>query len=95
LRKEKSSLNLKFKGVGPNTNDAWRIFCKDKMYEKAGIFMVEQGWKEVMPKGEQLQAYLVWRWAKEGFYWDPETGVATPEVPKTDDLNLAESPHIE
>jgi hypothetical protein len=76
------------KGVGPYANDAWRIFCKDKMYEKAGVKKVKQEWRTVKPKDKELRSYLIWRWAKEGFDWDPETGMAIPKAPN-DDLNLA------
>jgi adenine-specific DNA glycosylase len=45
-------------GVGPYANDAWRIFCKDKMYEKAGIKVLGSEWKTVKPKDKELRSYL-------------------------------------
>ncbi|KFY67381.1 hypothetical protein V496_01572 [Pseudogymnoascus sp. VKM F-4515 (FW-2607)] len=64
------------KGVGLYTSDAWRIFCKDNMFEKAGMKVIESEWKTVKPKDKELRSYLRWRWAKEGYDWDPATGVA-------------------
>ncbi|KAN0064222.1 hypothetical protein ACQY0O_003389 [Thecaphora frezii] len=32
-------------------------------------------WKKVLPLDKELRAYLIWRWAKEGFEWHPERGV--------------------
>ncbi|OBT40500.1 hypothetical protein VE00_07871 [Pseudogymnoascus sp. WSF 3629] len=75
------------KGVGLYASDAWRIFCKDNMYEKAGMKVMESEWKIVKPKDKELRSYLTWRWAKEGYDWDPETGVATERSLETGDCD--------
>lgn len=54
-------------------SDAWRIFCRDIMYEKAGMRVMESEWKAVKPKDKELRSYLRWRWYKEGYDWDPVT----------------------
>ncbi|KAG8930748.1 hypothetical protein FRC02_003709 [Tulasnella sp. 418] len=33
-------------------------------------------WKRVIPQDKELIKYLVWRWAIEGYIWDPETGAS-------------------
>lgn len=71
------------KGVGRYANDAWRIFCKDRMYEQAGNKPAAPEWKRVVPKDKELIAYLVWRWKREGYDWNPEGG-ALPRQGCTD-----------
>ncbi|KFY91636.1 hypothetical protein V500_04556 [Pseudogymnoascus sp. VKM F-4518 (FW-2643)] len=85
------SSNYPKNGVGLYASDAWRIFCKDNMYEKAGIKVMESEWKTVKPKDQELRSYLTWRWAKEGYYWDPETGVAIERSLEGSDCDLGMS----
>ena len=62
------------KGVGPFANDAWRIFCRDSLYENAVDSITIPEWKKVVPTNKGLIAYLHYRWDKEGFIWDERTG---------------------
>jgi len=56
-----------FKGVGRYASDAWRIFCKDRLYREAGWgFGGVEEWRVVVPLDKELLAYLEWRWAREG-----------------------------
>jgi hypothetical protein len=55
------------KGVGRYANDAWRIFCKDRLYGREGVDGPE--WKKVVPKDKELRGYIKWKWAKEGYDW--------------------------
>ena len=61
-------------GVGTFASDAWRIFCKDDLYTRAGFQTKLFEWKKVLPTNEGLIAYLWDRWNGEGFDWDPSTG---------------------
>lgn len=79
------------KGVGLYASNAWRIFCKDNMYEKAGMKVMESEWKTVKPKDKELRSYLTWRWAKESYDWDPETGVAIERSLESGDCDLGMS----
>lgn len=63
-------------GVGSFANDAWRIFCKDDLYIRAGCRIETPEWKRVAPNNERLIAYLRHRWHKEGFVWDQSTGTS-------------------
>ncbi len=63
-------------GVGSFANDAWRIFCKDDLYIRAGTRIETPEWKRVVPNNERLKAYLRHRWHKEGFVWDQSTGTS-------------------
>ena len=63
-------------GVGTFANNAWRIFCKDDLYIRAGYPIAIPEWKKVLPTDEGLVAYLHNRWDKEGFTWDESTGVS-------------------
>lgn len=56
-------------GVGAYALDSWRIFCRDRFLNRE-----EQEWKKVRPGDKELRAYLRWKWKKEGFDWDAETG---------------------
>ncbi|KFY31787.1 hypothetical protein V493_00795 [Pseudogymnoascus sp. VKM F-4281 (FW-2241)] len=78
-------------GVGLYASDAWRIFCKDNMYEKAGLKVMESEWKAVKPRDKKLRSYLIWRWAREGYDWDPETGVAIERSLEGSDCDLGMS----
>ena len=57
------------------------------MYEKAGMKVMESEWKSVKPKDKELRSYLTWRWAKDGYDWDPETGVAIERSLETGDCD--------
>ena len=61
-------------GIGPFANDAWRIFCKDDLYIRAGCSVAIPEWKKVLPTDDGLVAYLHKQWSKEGFVWDQNTG---------------------
>ncbi|KAL1969904.1 hypothetical protein VTN77DRAFT_7413 [Rasamsonia byssochlamydoides] len=61
------------KGVGNYANDAWRIFCKDRLYGRENPDRPE--WKKVTPTDKELIAYIKWKWAREGYEWSPETGL--------------------
>ena len=69
-------------GVGPYALDSFRIFHRDEMRGLAGDWLgngstsehFEPEWKRVLPKDKELRAYLRWRWLKEGFLWNDETG---------------------
>ena len=61
-------------GIGTFANNAWRIFCKDDLYIRAGYPIAIPEWKKVLPTDEGLIAYLHNRWDKEGFTWDESTG---------------------
>ena len=54
-----------FKGVGKYASDAWRIFCKDDLYKRAGHENKDPEWKKVQAKDKELVAYLKWRRMKE------------------------------
>jgi endonuclease III len=61
-------------GVGAYALDSYRIFYRDKLrgiQEQDGH---EPEWKRVVPLDKDLRPYLVWRWAREGWKWDPLTG---------------------
>lgn len=43
----------------------------------------EPEWKRVLPQDKELRAYLFWKWLREGWVWNCETGrriKATPEI---------------
>ena len=61
-------------GVGRFASDAWRIFCKDEMYEQAGYSVIRPEWEKVLPVNQGLAAYLCNRWEREGFGWVAFTG---------------------
>ena len=65
-------------GVGPYALDSFRIFCRDRLrgincYEGTKE-VVEPEWKRVVPADKDLNAYLIWRWRREGWIWDPLIG---------------------
>lgn len=69
-------------GVGPYALDSFRIFHRDEMRGLADDWLgtgatvegFEPEWKRVLPLDKELRAYLRWRWLKEGFLWDDESG---------------------
>lgn len=63
-------------GVGAYAIDSFRIFGRDEMRGVTGVFGEEGGeeWRRVVPGDKELRAYLRWRWAGEGWDWDPLTG---------------------
>lgn len=63
-------------GVGSFANDAWRIFCKDDLYTRAGFRIETPEWKRVAPNNKRLIAYLRHRWDKEGIVWDQGAGTS-------------------
>lgn len=73
-------------GVGPYALDSFRIFHRDEMRGLAKDWLgngcagedFEPEWKRVLPQDKELRAYLRWRWLKEGFVWDDETGSCIP-----------------
>jgi len=79
-------------GCGRYAFDSWRMFCRDVLrglaedYDGKGAsedFQPE--WMRVLPQDKELRAFLRWRWLKEGFTWDPETG----EKEIADELTMA------
>lgn len=61
--------------------DSWRIFCRDKLLNRAENWNgkgrepeVQPEWMRVMPDDKELRAYLRWMWMREGWEWDPLTG---------------------
>ena len=50
-----------FKGIGKYASDAWRVFCKDDLYRKAGFPVSEPEWTKVCPQDKELCAYLQWK----------------------------------
>jgi len=59
--------------------------------EKAGIKLLGSEWKTVKPKDKELISYSTRRCAKEGYNWDPETGVAIERSSKTGNCDLGMS----
>jgi hypothetical protein len=51
------------KGVGRYANDAWRIFCKDKLYGREDPCDPE--WKRVRPIDRELSAFIAWKWKRQ------------------------------
>lgn len=66
-------------GVGPYALDAFRIFSRDGMRNLAGFTINpgEEEWKRVLPTDKDLRAYLIWRWERDSWSWDPMTGNKT------------------
>lgn len=63
-------------GIGAYALDSYRMFHRDHLRGvRAGE---EPEWKRVVAGDKELRAWLVWRWAKEGFRYDIETGKKTP-----------------
>lgn len=68
-------------GVGAYALDAFRIFARDGMREVdagtgragTGVFHKDE-WRTVVPSDKDLKAYLKWRWACDGWDWEPTTG---------------------
>lgn len=56
-------------GVGAYALDSWRIFARDVLRGEP-----DGEWTRVVPLDKELRAYLVWRWARHGWKWDPLTG---------------------
>ncbi|KFY88246.1 hypothetical protein V498_06871 [Pseudogymnoascus sp. VKM F-4517 (FW-2822)] len=71
-------------GGGLYASNAWRVLCKDNMYEKAGMKGTESEWKTVKPMDKKLRSYLIWRWARE-------TGVAIERSLEGSDCDLGMS----
>ncbi|KJZ78320.1 hypothetical protein HIM_02358 [Hirsutella minnesotensis 3608] len=70
--------------------DSWRIFCRDRLLDRAQDYNgkgqkpeFQPEWMRVMPKDKELRAFLRWMWMREGWEWDPDTGersVLRPEM---------------
>ena len=68
--------------TGPYAIDSWRIFCRDELRGRgphlkdgsAAAAGSEPEWMRVVPSDKELRAYLKWRWLKEGWRWNPQTG---------------------
>jgi len=56
-------------GVGAYALDSWRIFARDALRAEP-----DGEWRCVVPLDKELRAYLVWRWARDGWKWDSLTG---------------------
>lgn len=61
-------------GVGAYALDSYRIFYRDTLRGIGENDGHEPEWKRVIPLDKDLRPYLVWRWAQEGWNWDPLTG---------------------
>jgi len=68
-------------GCGRYAFDSWRMFCRDVLrglaedYDGKGAPVgFQPEWMRVLPQDKELRAFLRWRWLKEGFVWDAETG---------------------
>ncbi|KAI8674430.1 ENDO3c domain-containing protein [Fusarium keratoplasticum] len=67
--------------LGPYALDSFRIFHRDILRGLAEDWNgkgagpgFEPEWKRVAPMDKDLRAYIRWRWLKEGWVWDAETG---------------------
>ncbi|EEU35912.1 uncharacterized protein NECHADRAFT_34922, partial [Fusarium vanettenii 77-13-4] len=67
--------------LGPYALDSFRIFHRDILRGLAQDWNgkgagpgFEPEWKRVAPMDKDLRAYICWRWLKEGWIWDAETG---------------------
>ncbi|RMJ17082.1 hypothetical protein CDV36_003271 [Fusarium kuroshium] len=67
--------------LGPYALDSFRIFHRDMLRDLATDWNgkgagpgFEPEWKRVAPMDKDLRAYIRWRWLKEGWVWDAETG---------------------
>lgn len=67
--------------LGPYALDSFRIFHRDILRGLAQDWNgkgagpgFEPEWKRVAPLDKDLRAYIRWRWLKEGWVWDAETG---------------------
>jgi endonuclease III len=61
-------------GIGAYALDSYRIFYRDTLRGIVEGDGNEPEWKRVLPLDKDLRPYLVWRWAREGWKWDPLTG---------------------
>ena len=61
-------------GMGPYALDSYRIFYRDRLRGVEDSEGVEPEWKRVRAGDKDLKAWLIWRWAKEGFTYDAEKG---------------------
>jgi endonuclease III len=61
-------------GVGAYALDSYRIFYRDTLRGIEENDGHEPEWKRVVPLDKDLRPYLAWRWAQEGWTWDPVTG---------------------
>ncbi|KAF2279787.1 DNA glycosylase, partial [Westerdykella ornata] len=61
-------------GVGAYALDSYRIFYRDTLRGIEPGDGHEPEWKRVLPLDKDLRPYLVWKWAQEGWNWDPITG---------------------
>jgi endonuclease III len=64
-------------GIGAYALDSYRIFYRDTLRGVAAVGGSEE-WRKVVPSDKPLQAWLRWRWAKEGQLYDAKTGKTTP-----------------
>lgn len=63
-------------GIGAYALDSYRMFHRDRL---RGIGSdAEPEWKRVVAGDKELRAWLIWRWGKEGFHYDIETGKRKP-----------------
>lgn len=89
------------KGVGRYANDAWRIFCRDRLYQEAGKPLEVPEWKSVRPTDKKLIGYLTWRWKREGYDWSiadgpkPSSNEEVDLAAKMDTLSLEDSGSVE
>ena len=85
-------------GIGVYAIDSWRIFCRDELRglptglpkeltsEAQEEDMLKE-WTRVLAGDKELRAYLRWRWLRNGWHWNPETG----ERSKADEDALAKA----
>lgn len=60
--------------VGRYSIDSFRIFALDILRGSDTDLTVTPEWRRVLPADKELQAWLMWRWLKDGYVWDRETG---------------------
>ena len=63
-------------GIGAYALDSYRIFYRDVLRGVDPASGAEE-WRQVVPSDKPLQAWLSWRWAKEGQAYDSNTGRTT------------------
>jgi len=69
-------------GIGRYALDSYRMFHRDKL-RGIDTEKEEPEWKRVTPQDKELRAWLVWRWQKEGYAYNIETGKRKPLAPDT------------
>lgn len=66
-------------GMGAYALDTFRIFARDQLRgleDEDGMALTgsEPEWTRVVPLDKDLRRYMIWRWEREGFEYNPLTG---------------------